>query len=87
MLLDPLLYFSRSIVRKPVDVQVLRSASKEKPFLGWQPEVHSYTTPFPIHLGVLYYLFRHTVNHAHEVVSRPARTAAYLTCFVQTGPV
>ena len=39
MLLDPLLYFSRSIVRKPVDVQVLRSDSREKPFLGWQPEV------------------------------------------------
>ena len=36
---DPLLYFSCSIVRKPGDVQVLRSANREKPFLGWQPEV------------------------------------------------
>ena len=36
---DPLLYFSYSIVRKPGGVQVLRSANREKLFLGSQPEV------------------------------------------------
>ena len=36
---DPLLYFSCSIVRKPGDVQVLRSANREKPLIRWQPEV------------------------------------------------
>ena len=35
----PLLYFNCSIVRKPGYVQVLRSANREKIFLGWQPEV------------------------------------------------
>ena len=34
---DPLLYFSCSIVRKPGGIRVLRSANREKPLLGWQP--------------------------------------------------
>ena len=52
---EPLLYFSCSIVRKLGSVQVLRSADREKPFLGWATRSAPCTTSFPIHLRVLYY--------------------------------
>ena len=52
---DPLLYFSCSIVRKPGGVQVLRSANREEPFLGLATRSAPYTTSFPIHLRVLYW--------------------------------
>ena len=57
ILSDPLLYFSCSIVRKPGGVQVLRSANRETPFLGWQLCTSAlYIMFFPAHLCVLYYL-------------------------------
>ena len=47
--------------RKPGDVQVLRSANREKPFLRWQPEV------FPILRRFLstyvYYIMHYSLQH------------------------
>ena len=75
---DPLLYFNCSIVRKPGDVQVLRSANREKPFLRWQPEVLRILRRF-LSTYVYYIIHGPSVLHAGWPLGVHSRPVIVLT--------